>query len=266
MMFDCHIHSMVSPDSQMRPKDVITALKKKGMGTYFTEHVDFYPPGGKLPPDHPYYQKNYNADFTRYLAEYMPLRSETVRLGLEIGLTAETGALNRAQAESADYDFIIGSVHWTERYDLSAAGEFYAEHGTDVYRRHLIYVRRMIEENDFFHALGHIDYISRYTPLAQRYAWYEDYPDEYDTLCKALIEREKVLELNTRQFHNPDIVKLLRGIFTRYRALGGRYATIGSDAHELDKLGYQFETALSLLRELDIKPVRFVKRKRVEIT
>ena len=41
MLFDSHVHSEASPDSEMNAEKAIASAKKLGLGVIFTEHVDF---------------------------------------------------------------------------------------------------------------------------------------------------------------------------------------------------------------------------------
>ena len=47
----------------------------------------------------------------------------------------------------------------------------------------------------------------------------------------------------------------------KYRELGGRFVTLGSDAHRVSAVGNYFARALNFVRELDLKPVTFRERK-----
>jgi len=259
-IFDSHVHSAASPDSEMLPNEAIDALATQGMGCIFTEHLDFFPKTGS----------DFMVDLDFYPRAYLPYRSRTVLLGLEIGLTAECIVKNRMVANSADFDYIIGSVHvpdFTNGVDLAFFGEHLSkmqESGEEFYRLYLSYVLDMIQQNDFFDALGHIDYISRYSPLPG--SLYEDFPEEYDAVFRAVVENDKVLEFNTARMGNErdkDVRQNLFAIYSRYHALGGRFVTLGSDAHTLARLGYQFPAALQLLSEIGLQIVYFSERKRI---
>jgi len=263
MLFDSHVHSAASPDSEMLPNEAIEALAKQGLGCVFTEHVDFCPKKSN----------DFMVDLDIYPKSYLPYKSDSVLLGLEIGLTAECIEKNRVLASSVDFDFInsfdfiIGSIHipdFTNGVDLAFFGEQMSkmiESGDDPYRRYLFYALEMVRQNDFFDALGHIDYISRYSP--QPGSVYGAYPDEYDALFRALIEANKVMEFNTARIGDKHARQNLFDIYSRYYALGGRYVTLGSDAHTLSRLGDQFPAALRLLNEIGLQIVYFSERKKI---
>ena len=69
------------------------------------------------------------------------------------------------------------------------------------------------------------------------------------------------MELNTRRFNNSRAVKELVPVYKKYRDLGGRFVTIGSDAHRQDAVGNYFNRALEFVRELNLTPITFCRRK-----
>ena len=253
MLFDCHVHSTASPDGKMTAEEVIRLADKQQMGIIFTEHVDLDPQGKPL----------FCVDFETYPREYVRYKSDKILLGIEIGLIPECADKNRSIAGNPDYDYILGSVHATDGIDIGYdPGSFFAE-GTGCYARHLHCILEMVKTNDFFDALGHIDYISRYSPFIEKNVLYGDYAELYDEILTALIEGDKLLEFCSRRLGDGEARKNLFTIFSRYRDLGGRYVTLGSDAHVLEQLGYNFGTAIEMLDAIGLAPVYFNKRRMI---
>ena len=56
-------------------------------------------------------------------------------------------------------------------------------------------------------------------------------------------------------------IKELAPVYRRYRELGGRYVTIGSDAHVPTAVGAYFDRALALAYAFDLTVVTFRERK-----
>ena len=48
---------------------------------------------------------------------------------------------------------------------------------------------------------------------------------------RLLIAEDKALEINTRRLGDDSVIPPLLKLYKRFRELGGRYATLGSDAH-----------------------------------
>ena len=253
MIFDTHVHSAASPDSEMDPEEAIEIMSKKGMGLIFTEHADYNPKGEVF----------FSVDFNVYPQDYIKYKSDNVGLGLELNLLAECVSQNQALAANTDLDYIIGSVHWTDGFDIFNAIDYYEEIGEKFYNHYLEYTLKMIKINDFFDSLGHIDYISRYSPLPEANVLYQKYSILYDKILQALIKRDKLLELSTRRFDDKGAIANLTAIFSRYHKLGGRYVTIGSDAHGKGQLGYNFDAALEMIKEIGLAPVYFKERRMV---
>jgi hypothetical protein len=56
-------------------------------------------------------------------------------------------------------------------------------------------------------------------------------------------------------------VSNLFSIYKRYSELGGKYITLGSDAHDPDSIGNNFDTALNIAEKCNLKIVHFLDRK-----
>ena len=251
MIFDSHMHTKFSADSQMAAADAIAKAKKLNLGVVFTEHFDY---GLELDG------KSFTFDAAAYMNEYKNLRGEKIRLGVEVGLRKSARAANENFIAQADFDFVIGSIHLVDDLDI-----YYPEFYTDkdkatAYRK---YFQQMAEEISVadFDALGHIDYICRAAPYDNPEIDYPTFKAEIDAVLKILVERGKILELNTRRFDKARAVEEIFPVYKIYRELGGRFVTIGSDAHRVSAVGNYFERTLEFVSELNLIPVTFCERK-----
>ena len=247
MIFDCHTHTKFSADSEMMAIDAIKKAENLGIGIIFTEHFDFD-------------LENFTFNPAEYMAEYKNLRGENVRLGVEIGLRKIAWSANNNFIAQADFDMVIGSIHLVDDLDIYYP-EFFADKDKNTaYKK---YFAAMIEnvavEN--FDVLGHIDYICRTAPYKNPALDYDNFKTEIDEILKILVEREKILELNTRRFYKNHVLKELLPVYKKYRELGGKFITIGSDAHKISAIGNYFKTALEFAEELNLIPVTFKNRK-----
>jgi len=264
MYFDAHVHSAASPDSEADPIEVIAALKSKGLGVTFTEHVDFVTPitgRDMTATDVPKtkWGVDFICDLDMYPAGYRHLRSDTALLGLEIGLTAAYLELN-TQVAGNDYDFILGSIHYVDGVDLYYdAPKMEPE---SFLRRYLTYAMEMVEISGFFDSFSHIDYITRYDERIDSIFYYNNCPKEFDALLKALADRDLAIEINTARFGHEIAVRQLLPIYKRFGELGGKYVTIGSDAHDLAGLGRHHGKAVDMATQAGLTPVYFKERKR----
>ena len=251
MIFDSHIHTKFSADSKMTAAEVLTRAEELNLGVVFTEHFD-------------YGVTNDDGEFTfnpaAYMSEYKNLRGDKVRLGVEIGLRKVARAVNADFLAQADFDFVIGSIHLVDDLDIYYP-EFYAD--KDKATAYQKYFQQMAEEIKLadFDALGHIDYICRAAPYDNPEIDYPTFKPLIDAVLKIVVERGKILELNTRRFDKSLAVEQLVPVYKKYRELGGRFVTIGSDAHRVGAVGNYFERALEFIHELDLTPVTFRERK-----
>ena len=251
MIFDSHIHTKFSADSKMLAAEVLDKAERLNLGVVFTEHFDY---GLELDG------RKFEFNPAEYMNEYKNLRGAKVRLGVEVGLRKSARSANEKFISQADFDFVIGSIHLVDDLDIYYP-EFYADKDkATAYRKYFEQMAQEIAIADF-DALGHIDYICRAAPYDNPEIDYAAFKAQIDEVLKIVVERGKVLELNTRRFYKSRAVEELIPVYKKYRELGGRFVTIGSDAHRVEAVGNYFERALDFVSELDLTPVTFHERK-----
>ena len=255
LIFDSHMHTKYSADSEMIAQEAIDRAKKIGLGVVFTEHLDY---GLKSEAD-----IDFNFEPEEYWREYETLRGLNVRLGVEVGMKSDIRSHNAEFIKRAPFDLVIGSIHLVDDYDIYYP-DFYV--GKDKETAYHKYFKAMIEEAAVgdFDVLAHIDYICRAAPYEDPEIDYATFTDDIDQILKIVVERDKVLELNTRRLNTRRGLKELVPIYSKYKKLGGKYITIGSDAHRVAAVGNYFDVALDFARELNLTVVTFCQR-RIEI-
>lgn len=255
MIFDSHTHTEVSADSSMQAKDALETAAALGIGIVFTEHEDMDFPG----------EKDFTFSPEMYWTKYEALRGagKTLRLGVELGMQEGLAEKNRAFTQAAPFDQVIGSIHTIEGHDLYYADLYKGRAKDEIYRLYLETMARCIRTHgSFIDILAHIDYIARYAAYDDTELTCTTYGDAIDEVLRALIETDTVLELNTRRFNTPQGKASLIPIFTRYRELGGKDVTLGSDAHNAAAIGFAFCEARALAEQLDLAVVTFFTRKK----
>jgi histidinol-phosphatase (PHP family) len=73
------------------------------------------------------------------------------------------------------------------------------------------------------------------------------------------------MEINTRRLSDKTAFDNLQRLFTRFRELGGRYVTVGSDAHRPEDLAQNFRLAEQLWNAAGLTPVYYRERKKNKI-
>ncbi|MBR1580004.1 MAG: histidinol-phosphatase HisJ family protein [Selenomonadaceae bacterium] len=253
MIFDSHTHTKFSADSEMSPLDAIARAESLNRGIVFTDHFDYDLPNGI----------DFTFDPDAYFDEYRALRSDRVRLGVEIGFRKSARKINDEFIARGPFDMVIGSVHLVDDLDIYYPEYYVGKDKHEAYRR---YFDTMIEESSIadYDVLGHIDYICRAAPYDDPEIDYATFKDRIDRVLSIVIERGKVLELNTRRLDSRRALKELVPIYDRYREMGGRYITIGSDAHKVEAIGNYFDAAIEFANALKLTVVTFAGR-RLEI-
>ena len=251
-MVDMHIHSRCSEDSEAPMDSYAARADILGIDSIcFTDHLDCNPHGYGyryfVPED---YWREFNA------ASELNGRVQLLS-GLEFGdpqmFPVEFNELN-----AQPFDFILGSVHFTERYpDL-----FFSElikTGVTAVECYDTYWATVLECVSFggFDCLGHLDFPKRY--------YNELIYDEAKlrAIFHVMHENGIILEINASTLLRLGATMPCRELLQLYSAEGGRYAVFGSDAHRVEDLGVGYAESKALLDECGITEVMFVKRKMI---
>lgn len=250
MYKDCHVHTDISHDGIDNMNTYLErAIEKNVDEIIFTEHYDIYD-GIK--------SSLTTLDVDSYYKAYKKVKEHSdfnLGFGIEIGLQPDTFSQINSITTSYPFDFVIGSSHITCKKDMSKDPSFFE--GLTREKAYLKYFREVLQNielyNDEFDVYGHLDYVVRYGGYTEKKIEYDEFRDILDQILIALIKKDKGLEINTSGLRyglgsphpNKDILK-------RYRQLGGRIVTIGSDAHQACDLAADFDLAYDILKSANI--------------
>lgn len=250
-MHDMHVHTLYSSDSDETISAYNDYARKIGVKTIcFTEHVDNNPCDYGIG----IYDNN------KFFSSFNELKIETPDIELLAGI--EFDCPHRYQKELHEmshlpYDCIIGSVHYCDFSPDLFFSELVKNGITaeDCYTAYWNEVLKCVTLAGF-DLLGHIDIPKRY--------------------YKTLIYNERIIreifhvmlsngiipEINTSSLRKglPDTMPGY-DILELYCAEGGKYVTIGSDAHIAPDLAADYLTARTVIENLGLCEVTFVKRK-----
>lgn len=252
MYKDCHVHTKISHDgiSSMQEYLEISAQKSVDEIT-FTEHYDVYD-GLKTN------LKTLNVD--NYLASYKKMQESTnakFNFGIEIGLQPDISENIKALVAKYPFDFIIGSSHITCKKDMAMDTSFFdGLTRKEAYLKYFEEVLENIKIYNEFDVYGHLDYVVRYGGYGIKTIEYADFADILDAILSELIKKDKGIEINTSglryglPYPHPNIE-----ILKRYKELGGKIITIGSDAHKTADLAKDFDLVYDILRSLNISEI-----------
>lgn len=250
MFVDTHLHTVFSTDSRMTMEEVLETVQKKNIGFTITEHMDFLYP----------LEKRFVFDVDAYFNTYQKFRTEKCLLGIEIGMRLDCIEMNKKLIESYSFDYVLGSIHMVNGEDVFQSSFYNNSNKKEKYAEYLKTMLDCIEQYDFIDSMAHIDYVSRYAPYEDTELYYAEFSKEIDAVLKILAKRGKALEINTRRLGDKQVALNLKPIYKRFAELGGRYVTLGSDAHAPLDIARNFKEGIALAKECDLEIVYFQER------
>ena len=251
MLFDNHVHTEFSADSEMTAEEALRFAAGRDLGLVFTEHYDCAYPEAI----------DFTFDPEAYWKKYEPLRGENLRLGVEIGMCSNDEQQNLAFIAQAPFDMVIGSIHLLDGQDIYYKEFYEGREKPAVYQHYFALMASLLRTHAFVDVLGHIDYIARYAPYENPELSYANFSEKIDAVLQAAVDTDTVMELNTRRLKSRLARKELMPIYRRYRELGGRYVTLGSDAHTADAIGNSFSEAAEMTEACGLQLVTFCQHK-----
>ncbi len=254
---DAHVHTDLSPDSAV-PVDVYAALAAElGIAELaITDHVDFDP----RDPAYEYTSFEDRERNVREAAERWAERGVTIVFGAELTYNTGWEADLRDHLARHRYDFIIGSVHdwpgspyprgkvrhWVERRSLDEAVAPYLDQVLAA------------AQSGLFDSIGHLDVVKRYLHPHVLPADLSARPDLFEPILRALVDSGTALEVNTSGLRHP-VRETYPPAATveRFRELGGRRVTAGSDAHRSDWLAWGLDEGYRILARAEFADLTF---------
>ena len=243
---DCHVHTDCSRDAADSAMMMCESAARLGLHILtITDHCEcnVYLPEG--------YDKSVRQSYfeTRKAAAAFRGRLR-VRCGTELGQPMQNPAAAADVLDSCNFDFALASVHNVRGKDDFFSVDYSVESVDDLLDRYFSEIEETIVWGRF-DSLAHLTYPWRYIegehgiPIDT-----EKWMPRIERVLRMLIQNGKSLEVNTSGFRQrlgksmPDYPVILR-----YRELGGRLITLGSDAHRWADVGGGVEQGLELLQK-----------------
>jgi histidinol-phosphatase (PHP family) len=254
---DLHIHSRNSCDSESTLDEVCQGAIRNGVSIVcFTEHVDMNP----RDEGYGYFQIDRYARDIESAREKHEGQLEILK-GVEFSephlYPKEFEAVNRA-----DFDFVLGSVHWVEGFGAWWADpdrllpEYPAERLSETYYNEVLMAARF----GGFDSIAHIDFPKRYLPLK-----HEPVAILNDIMAE-LVKNGIALELNSQPVRSRyGEINPSDHICGLYTTRGGEIVTTGSDAHRPEDVGQDFDRIDAVIHGYAFTTVVFRKRKQVRL-
>lgn len=254
-IMDMHVHSDNSPDGQHSPMYICEQAVDKGLRAIaFTDHCEI----------DKFFSHKYNSMVFHSYFECLKARTAfegqlLVLLGIEIAQPLSDKALSEKIISNHNYDIVLGSIHAPKGFDCDVKEIPYDEIDVHQFMRDYFTELTELAYWDGCDVMAHITCPMR--RIQGKYNIDFDYSKiskETDQLLKAIIETKKSLEINSsglRQMMNrpmPD-----ENILKRYKELGGKYITIGSDSHSAQDVGAGVHTCMEIARKHGFEKINF---------
>lgn len=255
-MFDFHMHSTLSFDGRSTPIEILRAAEKAGLREIcFTDHRD------RLPVDD---RGALLFDPLRYERELAALQSDSVkiRLGMEFGMLPNNQDQLCEDLRIRNFDFVLGSVHYTDIYDVYYPPYWEGRTVETAEKNYLEETLACVQSHDGFDVLAHLTYIAKVkaNPV-RRPVPYEQHKTLIDEILRTLVRKEIGLEMNTSGIDRCGDFLPSPDYFVRFKELGGKIVTVGSDAHHTDRVGQYSARACKVLKDIFGYVCTFEQRK-----
>ncbi len=246
IMIDLHIHTEISHDSCEKAENyILRAIACGAEAIGFSEHYDYDAyldgdPDSRLPDLEKYF------DIIEGLSRKFP--NIKILKGVELGYRADAAPHYNKLLKDGNFDYSILSVHTVKGRGDCYFPAFY--NGLTKEQSYSLYLNAVLESvrSDInFDIVGHLGYIARYSPYADKRLTYSQFPELIDSILTEIISRGKYLEINTSVNGGEEIAVPCEEILKRYISLGGQKFSFGSDSHTADKFMRNFEKAEKLL-------------------
>ena len=229
---DLHIHSFFSYDGNEKTETYIKKAVERGDKIIgFSEHYDF---DCRLLGD-----TTPLCDIEKYHSEILRLRDKYARkieilFGIEFGYDRKACAHYAELVQKYNFDYVINSVHLINGKDCCRSECWENKTEKELYVKYFEKVFQSIDAVYPWQIVGHLGYPCRYAPSGMREIPYVNYKEFYDEILKKIIQNGKVLEINTSTKGNVLCLPNIE-VLRRYKELGGKYVTFGSDAHSIER-------------------------------
>ncbi|MBQ4347331.1 MAG: histidinol-phosphatase HisJ family protein [Firmicutes bacterium] len=257
---DYHMHTNFSSDSDTPMESMIQKSIELGLSEIaITDHVDFDYPDEDFP---------FLIDYSEYMPVFTKLKEKysgqiNILFGVEIGLQAHIENEIKNLCAENDFDFIIGSTHCADKFDLCAPDFFEGKTKSEAYNRYFENILESIRQYPQFNVYGHLDAVNRYGIYGDNSLNYSEHKEITDYIFRELISRGKGIEINTSglRYGVGDVHPGFEMV-KRYRELGGEILTIGSDAHKPENIAQDFGEAYTLAKEAGFKAITIFRNKK----
>ncbi len=257
---DYHMHTPLCGHAKGEPEEYVKQAVKMGLKEIgFSDHAPMVHkpmPGITMSFEElPKYHGMIENVRGRYASQI------SVKIALESDFLPGYEDKTKSIIDSYPYDYIIGSVHFIDdwAFDDPATREYWKIHDVnEVYRKYYALLRQSAKTG-FFQIIGHCDLPKKFGARPTI-----DLTEEIKATAKVFKETGVAVEINTaglrkpigEMYPAPNCLKIYRE--------AGVPLTFGSDAHEPQDVGKNFDQAVELAKSAGYKEYIIFKQKKIE--
>ncbi|PIM81097.1 histidinol phosphate phosphatase [Fusobacterium pseudoperiodonticum] len=252
MMFDQHVHSNFSFDSNEALENYINVSNKNDVVT--TEHLDFANPIINY--------EDSSIEYLKYIEEIDSLNkkySNKFFSGIEIDYTPNSEKRIEDFLKDKNFNLKLLSIHQNGLYDYMCVNKklISLEALIQEYFEQMI---QALESSIEFNVLAHFEYgiriidisVTDFDSLASKFL---------NKIIELIIKKEIAFEVNTKSMYKYKKENLYSYMIEKYLKKGGKLFTLGSDAHNIKDYAYKFDEARKFLLDRNIKEIILFKDK-----
>ena len=215
---------------------------------------------------HPFWEENAVDDLDDYCSfvQEMKRAGHPVKLGLEVDYIPGREEQIAALIDGRPFDYVVGSVHFIadEAVDHAGYDAWISASSDEVWER---YFRTLGDAaaSGLYDILAHPDLVKVWG--AERPGPSLDRRRFYELAIEGIAGAEIAIEVSTAGLRKP-----VAEIYPSRELLemcleAGKPVALSSDAHEPQQIGYEYESALRLLREVGVEELSvFTARERMQ--
>jgi histidinol-phosphatase (PHP family) len=163
---------------------------------------------------------------------------------------------------SFPYDFILGSFHCAEGFDIWEPVYYRGRSRIETYRAFYTYMFETLKHFTDYDVMAHLNVIDRYSPSIPPF---DTYSDIVKKIIDLFVADGKGIEINTSSERHGmgGLCTPTQEVLNLYTAGGGEIITIGSDAHRTEDIWYAFDRAAEMVRRAGLHVIAVYKDRKL---
>lgn len=256
---DYHMHTPLCGHAVGQPEEYVEQAVRVGLSEIgFSDHaplVSHQDPRYTMAKDQlPLYHGMIEAVQKKF-------KNFTIKLGLEADYIPGFEDATRKILEGYPYDFVIGSIHFIDRWAFDDPQEKVKWRDKDINTVYRDYYKllRQSASSGLFDIMGHVDLVKKFGHRAT-----ENLTSEVESTAKVFKDSGVAVEVNTSGLRKPvqEIYPSL-SVLEIYRKAGVPI-TFSSDSHDPQDVGKDYDKAKALALEAGYTEYRVFKQRKVE--